>query len=133
MTQTTYETFNEPATYMATQTVLSLYASGRTTRIMMDSGDGVSHTVPTYRGYAPPHAVLRLDLADRGLTKYMMKILTECGNSTTTAEREIVRDVKEKLCYIGLDFDTDGLRTPRRKTMKPVDSRHFSRHHEMRR
>ena len=103
-----FESFNVPQFYVSIQAILSLYASGRTTGCVVDSGDGVTHTVPVYEGYSLPHAVIRNDLAGRDLTKYLAEILRETGPAfTSSAELEIVRTIKEEKCYVALDYEKE--------------------------
>lgn len=104
MAEIMFETFNVPALYIATQAVLSLYSSGRTTGTVIDIGDGVSHIVPIFEGFALSHAIERVDLAGRDITTYLKRLLRQRGVSlTTSAEVQIVRDIKEKLCYVAID------------------------------
>ncbi|WXG45603.1 MAG: actin family protein [Candidatus Atabeyarchaeum deiterrae] len=104
MAEIMFETFNVPAMYVSMQAVLSLYASGRTTGLVVDSGDGVTHIVPIYEGFALTHAINRVDLGGRDITEYLRRLLRQRGYSlVSSAEREIVRDIKEKLCYVALE------------------------------
>ena len=80
------------------------------------------HIMPIFESYALLHALLRVDLAGRDLTEYLMKILIERGYSfTTTKEKKIVRDVTEKLCYITSDYDTEFKSTAKYSTKCDVD------------
>ncbi|XP_055372030.1 actin-related protein 1 [Condylostylus longicornis] len=96
-----FETLNVPALFVSMQAVLSLYATGRVTGVVLDSGDGVTHAVPIYEGFAMPHSIMRVDIAGRDVTRYLKALIRKEGfNFRTTAEFEIVRSIKEKVCYL---------------------------------
>jgi actin-related protein len=108
MVKIMFETFKVPALYVATAPALSLYKSGRRTGIVLDCGYGFGQIVPIYKGHVLSDAIHRLDLTGSDLTNHLMELLTERGYSfRTLAEREIVTDLKEKLCYVAEDFDAE--------------------------
>ncbi|TVU04269.1 hypothetical protein EJB05_50154, partial [Eragrostis curvula] len=107
MTAVMFETFNIPAMFVGIQAVLALYSSGRTTGIVIESGDGVSQVVPIYEGYPIPHATRRSNLTTGcELTHRLMKLLDERGKFelSSYSKREIVMDIKEKLAYVALHY-----------------------------
>eukprot|EP01130_Rhizamoeba_saxonica_P016733 TRINITY_DN7790_c0_g2_i1.p1 TRINITY_DN7790_c0_g2~~TRINITY_DN7790_c0_g2_i1.p1 ORF type:complete len:369 (+),score=74.84 TRINITY_DN7790_c0_g2_i1:1-1107(+) len=108
MMQIMFETYRVPFAYLSIQAVLALYATGRTTGLVLDIGDGVTHTVPIYEGYALPHTIRRVDLAGRDLTSYFSTLLTEKGYFfSSSAEMELVREIKESQCYIAQDYEQE--------------------------
>ena len=99
-----FEGFNVPALFVSMQAVLSLYSLGRTTGLVLDSGDGVTHAVPVYEGFAVPHGVQRSDIAGRAVTRYLQHLLRKEGTYLrTSAELEVVRTIKETACYVAFD------------------------------
>jgi centractin len=80
------------------------YSSGRTTGVVIDSGDGVTHSVPVYEGFAIPPAIRRIDVAGRDVTEHLQLLLRKAGATFhTSAEKEIVCTIKEKMCYVAED------------------------------
>ncbi|KAF5887369.1 Actin cytoplasmic, partial [Clarias magur] len=106
--QLMFECFNVPLAYTAMQPVLALYATGRTTGVVFDSGDSVSHSVPVFDGYCLPHAVQRFNLAGADVTLHLKQLLTEQGVCMrTSAEMEIVREIKERCCCVALNYEAE--------------------------
>lgn len=108
MVEVMLEQFGFQGVSVAIQAVLTLYAQGLTTGVVVDSGDGVTHIVPIYDGFALPHLTKRLDIAGRDITKHLCKLMFHRGYAfNSTSDFEIVREVKEKFCYVSCDLSED--------------------------
>lgn len=108
MVEVMFEKYGFKSCYISIQAVLVLYAQGLLTGVVVDSGDGVTHIVPVYDGFALPHLTKRLDVAGRDVTKYLIKLLQLRGYYfNRTADFETVRQIKEKWCYVGFDMQLE--------------------------
>jgi len=108
MVEVMFEKYGFRSCYIAIQAVLTLYAQGLLTGVVVDSGDGVTHIVPVFEGFALPHLTRRLDVAGRDVTRYLIKLLLLRGYAfNRTADFETVRQIKEKLCYVGYDLELE--------------------------
>eukprot|EP01121_Diplochlamys_sp_Union-15-3_P001867 TRINITY_DN1161_c0_g1_i3.p1 TRINITY_DN1161_c0_g1~~TRINITY_DN1161_c0_g1_i3.p1 ORF type:complete len:394 (-),score=70.09 TRINITY_DN1161_c0_g1_i3:68-1249(-) len=108
MLEVMFETYGFKAAYVAIQAILTLYAQGLLTGVVVDSGDGVTHIVPVYEGFALPHLTKRIDIAGRDITAYLIKLLLLRGYAfNRSADFETVRQIKEKLCYVGHDIELE--------------------------
>ena len=99
-----FESFSIPALYVPQQATLSLYASGRTTGLVLNCGDGVTHAVPIVNGFALPHATTRADYGGRDVTERLQLLARAAGYAFhTSAEKESVRMLKEAKCYVAFN------------------------------
>eukprot|EP01083_Nonionella_stella_P087296 242786_1 len=108
-TQIMFETFNVPGFYLCPQSVLALYASGRNTGIVIQSGHDHTRAVPVSEGYVVPNAITQLDIGGQQITEYLEKLLIENDAerlnklpSATKKKTSVLRDIKEKLCLVSI-------------------------------
>lgn len=108
MVEVMFEKYQFHGVYIAIQAVLTLYAQGLQTGVVVDSGDGVTHICPVFEGFSLPHLTRRLDIAGRDITKYLIKLLLLRGYAFNhSADFETVRIMKEKLCYVAYDVEQE--------------------------
>jgi len=100
-----FETLRVPAFYVENQAVLSLYTTGCSTGIVLESGDGVTYVVPIREGYSLPEATSRLDLAGSDLTEGLSRLLMERGHPSVN--KDVAQDIKEQLCYVATNFELE--------------------------
>lgn len=104
MAQIMFEVFKVPSFYVMQQSVLSLFASGRTRGIVAECGHGITHAVPVFEGYALPHAILRLDIAGSDITQCLERKIAKQYQDLATSS---IEQLKEKLCYVKTDQEQD--------------------------
>ena len=112
LTELMFTEFKVPKLYLGNQAVLSLFATGKTTGTVLDAGDGITHSVPIYEGYAIPHAIRSLNMAGNDLTRFL-------HDSLTTKHPELfqqmdpetiwqqIKMIKESRCVVAQDFDAE--------------------------
>lgn len=108
MIEVMFEQYQFQGVYITIQALLTLYAQGIITGVVVDSGDGVTHIFPIYEGYPLTHLIRRLDIAGRDITKYFIKLLLARGYAFNhSADFETIRMMKEKLCYISYNIEQE--------------------------
>eukprot|EP00485_Elphidium_margaritaceum_P012698 CAMPEP_0202706582 /NCGR_PEP_ID=MMETSP1385-20130828/18982_1 /ASSEMBLY_ACC=CAM_ASM_000861 /TAXON_ID=933848 /ORGANISM="Elphidium margaritaceum" /LENGTH=460 /DNA_ID=CAMNT_0049365087 /DNA_START=50 /DNA_END=1432 /DNA_ORIENTATION=+ len=112
-TQIYLEYFETPSIYFVPPSVLALYASGRLSGCVLDSGHGVTSCTPIVDGYAMPHGVSRMDIGGQHITEYFAFILSKMGeyHFQTTSELQTVRMIKEEQCTLNA-FEVDTMLHP---------------------
>lgn len=101
MSELLFETFNIPSLYIKPTSTLSLFASGRTTGIVLDSGEGMNWAVPMSEGWTFPHAIMSNECAGGEVTNYLMQKLRSSNRQRfeSSSDREVVSSIKHSLCY----------------------------------
>ena len=103
-----FENLSAPAIFFASQPILSLFSTSNTSGVILESGEGVTQSCVVYEGYSIPNSYIRNNYGGRDVTEYFQTLLKRQGHSfSTTSEFEIVRKIKEEICFTAIGTNTN--------------------------
>lgn len=107
LVEVAFESLHAPAIYVASQSVLSVYANGRVNGLVVDTGHGVSYTVPVFQGYNLPSGIQRLDLAGHYLTTFLAEKILRSSLPLKKEDMDTMESIKHQYCYVASDFQKE--------------------------
>lgn len=92
-----FENYRVPSIYIANSSSLSLFASGRTTGLVVECGAGVTSSVPVFEGLALQHAATTVNYAGQDISQKIKALL---GDSDCNIDLGYARMLKERLAFV---------------------------------
>lgn len=92
-----FENYRVPSIYIANSSSLSLFASGRTTGLVVECGAGVTSSVPVFEGLALQHAATSVNYAGQDVSQKIKALL---GDNDCNIDLGYARMLKERLAYV---------------------------------
>ena len=108
ITQIMFEKFGVPGFFLQTTSALSLVSEGRYTGVAVESGYGATYTSVVYEGHTLNYTIPKTLYAGQDMDWYLQTLLHSRGHQfTTTAEHEMDKEMKERVCFVSEDYDRD--------------------------
>jgi len=77
---------------------LSLFSTGRTRGLVVESGEGLTQAVPVFEGYAIPHAIFKMKVAGHDITTRVQAMMADELGETSHTSYRVMQALKEKVC-----------------------------------
>jgi len=106
MTEVMFEKFKVKSLAIFNTSVLSLFSTGRTRGLVVESGEGITQAVPVFEGYAIPHAIFKMEVAGFDITQKVMKMMEKEKGADHAGNMHVMQALKEKTCSVALDYNS---------------------------
>ncbi|XP_010723165.2 actin-like protein 9 [Meleagris gallopavo] len=112
MAEVAFEVLGTPGLFVSPQSVLSAYAHGKISALVLDMGHEATRVVPVLEGRSMACSSKQTDVAGRCLTWYLSTLLEDMGHVLNKGMTHMVEGIKRACCYIADDFQRECLLPP---------------------